>query len=221
MPQNRFYVDTPLLVDSEVTLDEKEQRHLRVMRNPEIVELINGKGQLATAKVLTHGLKILKVVEEKAPPTVTLAQALPRMNRLDTIVEKCTEIGMAELWLFPGDLSEKKSLSKNQQERVTHLLIAALKQSGRLHLPKVRFMPPLLQWKQVEGQLLYGALRGGKRMEKLKAPLCFVIGPEAGFSENEERWLEQHGEGIILSDAILRTDTAPLVALALIHHFLI
>ena len=221
MPHNRFFADDPLLSDSVIQLETKEQHHLRVMRNPQTVELINGKGRLATAKVLSHGLKILKVEEEKEPPAIILCQALPRMNRLDTILEKGTEIGMKEIWLFPGARSEKKSLSNNQLERIDHLLIAALKQCGRLYLPKFKLMPELSKWPAIEGQLLYGAVEGGQRLPPLKEPTYFFVGPEAGFSPDEEKWLAQKAAAVSLNPAILRTDTAPLVALSLINYFLI
>jgi len=220
MPKDRFFADDPLLLDSLIQLDEKEQHHLRVMRlrPKEQIEVINGKGCLAKAEILSHGLKIVAVEMQSPPPEIILCQGLPRMNRLDTILEKGTEIGMSAVWLFPGDRSEKKELSKNQIERADHVLKAALKQCGRLHLPRLKIMPPLAKWPSIEGQILYGTLEEGKRLPPLKAPIYFFIGPEAGFSDKEEKLLFERGLGVSLNPAVLRTDTAPLVALSLLNY---
>ena len=220
MPQNRFFANNPLLIDSLIQLDEKEQHHLRVMRKQrqDHIEVINGKGILAKVQIFAHGLKVIAVEEETPPPHIILCQALPRMNRLDTILEKGTEIGMREVWLFPGERSEKKELSKNQLERTDHVLKAALKQCGRLHLPILKMMPPLAKWPELPGQLLYGALEGGKPLPAPKEPIHFFIGPEAGFSPGEEKLLFEKGQAVSLNPAILRTDTAPLVALSLLNY---
>jgi len=156
MAENRFFVDSPLIAGSVVRLDARESHHLRVMRSPEKVELINGQGFLAQAHPVRDGLEILSVEKGVETHRVVLCQALPRMNRLDMIVEKGTEIGMRELWLFPGERSERETLSNHQRERVQHLMQAALKQCGRLYLPTIRWMTPLVDWERPSGQLLYG-----------------------------------------------------------------
>ncbi len=83
----------------------------------EIIELVNGRNELAQAKLIEIEKKraraeIVSVVKTEPSRPIILCQALPRPNRLDTIIEKGTELGMTELRLFPGERSEKKNLSE-------------------------------------------------------------------------------------------------------------
>ncbi|MCB1119475.1 MAG: 16S rRNA (uracil(1498)-N(3))-methyltransferase, partial [Chlamydiia bacterium] len=159
MPAERFFAPLP-----HTSLTGEECRHLiRVMRARvgDTIELIDGKGTLTTAEITAIDkerclLRPLK--QHHFPPTLPpliLAQALPRQNRLDTIVEKGTELGMSTLWLFPGDRSEKKGVSL---ERLTAITIAATKQCGRLHLPTIALMPPLTEWENLPTPTYYGTL---------------------------------------------------------------
>ncbi|MFZ0566276.1 MAG: RsmE family RNA methyltransferase [Chlamydiales bacterium] len=236
MPKDRFFVDAPFSSNETVELTEQEAHHLtHVMRisSGEIVELVNGRHQLAQAKVLEitkHSVSLLILhFEERPPPpfSITVCQAIPRFNRLDTILEKGTELGMTELILFPGELSEKKQFSPNQWARLKNVAQAAMKQCGRLDLPNIKLSPPLHKWTQSD--IVYPAYFGDIRTQAPKWDLVwqpakaisFFIGPEAGFSEKEHAHLSSLGViGVKLHDNILRTDTAPIVALSLACHLL-
>lgn len=221
MPHDRFYVNTPFHESTQVDLQE-EARHLKVMRirAGETIELVNGENRLALAKVEDAHTATIFSIEERPPPLpIILCQALPRLNRLDTIVEKGTELGMTELWLFPGTLSEKKDLSLTQLNRLKQIAIAALKQCGRLDLPKITVIPKISKW---EG-LPYPAFYGDTSKEapplftllKEESGICFVVGPEAGFAPAELELLNKlKVQGVNLHPWTLRTDTASLVALS-------
>ena len=230
MPAERYYLDLPLIEGQEVILPYPESHHLvKVMRTPvgKSIELINGHNQLAHASVLTTQkeirLQITSVITQDPPPhKIILCQALPRLNRLETIVEKGTELGMTDLWLFPDDLSEKKTLTDNQLQRVKTIAITAIKQCGRLDLPEITIKPPLTEW----DSLPYPAYFGDTDPEaprffdqrKKNSDICFFIGPESGFSKKEITELHQlKAQGVRLHPNILRTDTAPLVALTIIN----
>lgn len=230
MPHSRFYIDSAFTENSEVYLEGEEAHHLqRVMRKREgeVVELVNGRNQLALAKIAQCSKKGVSLtlirVSEQAPPafTVILCQAIPRMNRLDLIVEKGTELGMHELWLFPAALSEKKELSPTQLKRLELISIAAMKQCGRLDLPKISLKAPLLKWKELPFPAYFGETSESappffSTLQK-KEGILFFIGPEAGFTSDEEKHLKSlHAQGVSLHSNILRTDTAPLIALSII-----
>lgn len=236
MPDNRFFVDTSLATGQTVILDGDEAHHLaKVMRvRPgETVELINGRGALALAILRQvdrdHCLLEISEVKLEDPDRFALiiAQAIPRMNRLDTILEKGTELGMSALWLFPGERSERPQISDQQKKRTHTILISASKQCGRLYLPDLQIKPPLAEWSKLDWPAFFGTLKPGvptfseawqRHMPKRGA--LFFVGPEAGFSSREEANLERLGAiGVSLHPNILRTDTAPLVALTLMHHF--
>lgn len=116
MPAERYFLDAPFVRGQEILMEDEEMHHLiRVMRTEigEEVELINGRGELAQAKLTSVGkrsanLLVQEVISESEPPRLILAQALPRLNRLETIIEKGTELNVTEFWLFPGQFSEKK-----------------------------------------------------------------------------------------------------------------
>lgn len=238
MPADRFFVPTHFQKAEMVDISGDEHHHLaRVTRTREgqSVDLVNGNGQLAAARVVSLKPKlasaIIESVTEHTPPKfkIILAQALPRANRLDFILEKGTELGVAEFWLFPGDRSERETLSPNQIQRLERLAIAAMKQCGSLFLPQIVLKPPLIEWPPVLFQAYFGDLGP-------KAPLfvhaltshppsdgaVIFIGPESGFTDEEIELLRKRKAlGVNFHSHILRTDTAPLVAVALLHHLVV
>lgn len=231
MPAERYFVEGNFHTGSQVKLEGQEHHHLvHVMRAKagESVELINGAGELAIAIISQiekkrATLEIQKISKEPKPGfEIVLAQATPRINRLDFILEKGTELGMTQLWLFPGDNSERKSLTEHQLDRMRSLVIAAMKQCGRLYLPTISQKSSLTNWKQQEFPCFFGDV-GSEAPPLAKAwqntshsnGVIFFIGPESGFSDKEEKALKDLGAlGVKLHDNILRTDTAALAALA-------
>ncbi len=221
MPKERFYTDQPLSPHAEITLTGDEAHHLfRVMRAKpgDTVELINGKNVLAHATVKTNSLHIDSIETNQSNATIILAQAIPRFNRLEYILEKCTELNVLEFWLFPGMLSEKTTFTDNQNQRMAHLLIAAMKQSGRLDLPTIHLKPPLSSWK-FNKPLLFGdtsPLAPHITTLPKPHPSLIIIGPESGFHPQEHTLLHAHGQGVKLSTNILRVDTAAIAATTLL-----
>lgn len=237
MPAERYYIPQVLQNEDTISLTDAEFHHLtNVMRGKagDTIELVNGRGDLATAKISSVEKKkaIITVssVEHIQQPTATiiLAQAIPRLNRLDFIIEKATELGITTLWLFPGDRSERKELTEHQIERCKAIAIGAMKQSGRIHLPEIILKPPLSKWKEPSGALLYGDVspKAPLLKDRLNASsslkTTFFIGPESGFSPSETNLLIGWGsQGVSLNRNILRTDTAALSAVTLLSHHLV
>lgn len=238
MPAERFFLEVGSFIQGEeLSLEELEYHHLvHVMRarSGDKVQIVNGRGALADASVTRiekkkAQLHVKEVMLVPEPTThVILAQAMPRANRLDFILEKGTELGMTQLWLFPGVLSEKKNFTEHQIERMRSVTIAAMKQCGRLHLPCIMIKPPLAQWKPLSCQGWFGDLLPTAPwlvdlLEKGPIPkeLLFFIGPESGFTPNETAILQKLGvKGVKLHSNILRTDTAALVALSVLAQFI-
>lgn len=226
MPADRFYHTS---IDVPFELEGEEFRHLKVMRvrEGEEIEFIDGKGKLALCKILEWKKNSVLIEpinihqEAQTSHEVIIAQAIPKMNRLDIILEKGTELGMTQLWLFPGEHSEKADFSDNQKARMQHILIASIKQSGRLYLPKIELKPALKQWKTLPYSAYFGDVNPEAPhfiQEKLPQELIFFVGPEKGFTDREEVHLKDLGaKGVKLNRNILRTDTAPLCALSLIN----
>ena len=238
MPIERYFLDNCFKINGHHELKGSEFHHLaHVMRTRkgDTVELVNGKGALAEAAVQDvlkekALLKIENLVQEPTRPCrLILAQAMPKSNRLDFILEKGTELGVDTFWLFPGDCSAKKEIFPNQQERARALTIAAMKQCGRLTLPDIILQPALDQWPSlVEMTVFFGDLEpeappfevAWKQLSSPSYPIVFITGPEAGLSKQEGQLLRSKGAtGVKLHSNILRTDTASLMALGLLSHW--
>jgi len=133
MPAERFFYEGSLKKNETIALTGEEATHLlKVMRTQpgELVELINGKSQLAFARLqksdkTSAELLIEKLIEQPQPKEgLILCVAMPKFNRIEWIIEKGTELGVFAFWLFDGELSEKTSLSKQQHLRLNHLAIS-------------------------------------------------------------------------------------------------
>jgi 16S rRNA (uracil1498-N3)-methyltransferase len=224
MPDDRFFVDEPLETGKNVRVEGIELHHLKdVMRIKigEKVELVNGKNQLAQAELLSfhkaEATLLIQNVETRDKPKneIILAQALPRLNRLDFIIEKGTELNATAFWLFPGAESERKELSPQQKNRLIQISISSMKQCGRLDLPPLLFKPALSQWDKPSGHLYFGDPESSISYTS-QTPLIFFIGPEKGFSPSETALLQNWGaQGVRLHPNVLRIDTAAIAALAL------
>lgn len=233
MPAERYYISQDIIPHHVIELNDKEFHHMtRVMRSSEgdVVELINGKGILAYAKIkkIEKHKALLEIenvtLKEKSSFRVIIVQAIPRMNRLDFILEKGTELGMTELWLFPGRHSERQQLTQQQINHMEGIVISATKQCGRLYIPEIHVLEPLKTWSQLILPAFYGDVSPAApsfvkvwQENKPQNGVLFFIGPEAGFHPDEEAKLQRLGaKGVKLHDNILRTDTASLTALSII-----
>lgn len=232
MPAYRYYMDADFKAGDQLKLEGAEQHHLaHVMRQVagDRIDLVNGRGVLASAEILSVGRReaLLRVEEATyySPPkhTIILAQAMTRASRLDFILEKGTELGMSELWLFPAERSEKEKLSDSKLERMRHLTIAAMKQCGRLHLPRIVIREHFNLWDPFDGLVCFGDVDCRKNESlnwREQKRILFFVGPESGFTPTEAQSLRKLGAvGIKLHENILRTETAALTGLALIHWF--
>jgi len=226
MPADRFFA--PFTHQEILTLPDEEYRHARVMRlrDGDTLELINGQGSLATAQIVSQDKKemrveILSLTTTPPPRSLMIIQAYPRQGKLDVIVEKGTELGMTALSLFPGEYGERTTLSSHHHTRIQHQFIAALKQCGALYLPTLRQLPPIAEWTPFPHRTFFGDTdpHAPPLLSQLPdpAPLAFVVGPEKGFSPQEESHMRALGiQGVKLHPHILRTETAPLCALSLL-----
>ena len=192
MPHARYFSDQSLNIKDIIKLSSDEEKHLlKVMRSEpgDIVEIVNGKGILAKAELQKEGRLIICDIDYQEPlkTKMIIAQAITKSNKLDIILEKGTELGMDELWLFAGDLSEKTEISQSLMTRLENIAISAMKQSGRLYAPKIILKDPLKKWiAPLELPSYFGdvhpqALPFAKAWDKNS--FIFLIGPEKGFSK--------------------------------------
>lgn len=236
MPKERYYVPQELSINQQVRIEGPECHHLATVMRASVgdsIELINGLGVLAQAKILQIEKKHVSLVVDliqtsnQQSDELIILQAIPKVNRLDYTIEKGTELGVSSFLLFPGQRSEKKELTKNQLERLQHLAIAAMKQCGRLTLPKIKMLPSILKWEANILPLYFGSLDPDaplfmKLLERSQTQGArFCVGPEGGLTNEEEDYLKLlGGVGVKLHKNVLRTETAAIAGIVLLSHFL-
>lgn len=224
----RYFLEGSYAEGAVHALEAEEARHLFVLRQAigERVECVNGQGDLAVGELVAldarrreASVRLLEITHT-SPPSYEkwLVQALPRLEHLELIVEKGTELGMNRLILFPGEKSERSHLTVTQRQRLLRIARSALKQSGNLYLPVIEERPPLREWKEpLPYPSFFGDLEAevGSWSRPEGGAACF-IGPESGFSEREVACLKAlKVQGIRLHRHTLRAETAAIVFLAL------
>lgn len=222
---NLFYDADIEKDDCDFLLNETESHHaLRVMRmkTGEKLWVVNGKGFLFETIILESQakkcrLQIQKVdFENPSKKEVHIAVAPTKnMDRNEWFAEKATEIGITEISWILCDNSERKVL---KTDRIGKVVLAAMKQSNRLYLPKVNEMISLKEFIQTHSNGVVAHCYEDEPKKELKdffqsQNFPILIGPEGDFSRKEVSMLKESGyNGISLGNNRLRTETAALVA---------
>ncbi|HET6804668.1 MAG TPA: 16S rRNA (uracil(1498)-N(3))-methyltransferase [Frateuria sp.] len=231
----RIHVDGALAPDLELSLPPQAGDHVaRVLRLGEGAALVlfNGDGS-DYAAVLTHvGKREVRArvvgkqaVANESPLPLTLAQGVARGEKMDLIVQKATELGVARIVPLLTERSEVRLDPARAEKRLAHwraVAASACEQSGRARLPSILPAQSLDAWL---GSLPHDdALRlallpeGSRSLRDLAfgpAGGLLVVGPEGGLGERDVSCLEAAGfAGLRLGPRVLRTETAGLAALA-------
>lgn len=213
-----------------------DARHLiKVLRiRPgEQLTLCDQKGIDYTCEVgeITADTVECKVLEHHRNETepmlrVTLYQALPKADKFEFILQKAVELGVSRVVPVNSKFCVAKmdeiSYAK-KKPRYEKIIFEAAKQCGRGIIPEIggilSFEQALVQMCKSPAMVFYEG--GGQRIRELVSPgmdeLSILIGSEGGFSEQEIAACEQAGVSCVtLGKRILRCETAPIAALALI-----
>ncbi len=231
----RIHVDLPLAAGAEVTLPAQAGEHVaRVLRLAagDPLTLFNGDGHDYEATLLAVGKREVSARVERAtvrdnesPLRLTLAQGMARGEKMDLIVQKATELGVARIVPLLTERSEVKLDPARAEKRLAHwraVAASACEQCGRARLPEILPALALPAWlASLAGD---GALRLAllPEAESSARELCpgdagavLVVGPEGGLGERDVALLGDAGfTGLRLGPRILRTETAGLAALA-------
>jgi 16S rRNA (uracil1498-N3)-methyltransferase len=166
----RFYVDLPLAPGDTLDLPADAARHAQVRRvQPgDVLVLFNGQGMDWPARVVHMGKHTVQVrlggvqaaaagddpgpavaIHRELPWPVTLAIAMPANERMDGLVEKATELGVACIQPLLSERSVLRLVGERADRKREHwqaVAVAACEQSGRAHVPQVAAVQPLLAW---------------------------------------------------------------------------
>lgn len=217
-----------------ITLGEEQSRHIAKslrMRVGDMLTVCDGAGSDygCMLEEITKDAVTLKVCYKQASDTeptvkVSLYQGVPKSDKMEDIIQKCTELGIYEI----TPVLTKRSVSrpdekqaKKKQARYNKIALEAAQQSGRGIVPHVNDM---VSFKNAVAScdadlkiIFYEG--GGKGLKELITPevktIAMFIGPEGGFEKDEvDAVLASGGINATLGKRILRTQTAPVAALS-------
>ena len=237
----RFFVNEDQLHEGEVRIVGADARQIRTVLRMNVgdeIEVIVGgchyAARITNMAKDTVKAEILESLDPRTEPAVriTLAQALPKGDKLDWIIQKGTEIGVSEFVLIRSRRCVARLDSDRMALRVSRLRrIAkeAAEQSGRCIIPKIRgvvkfnellrevgeYDPVLFCWEGKDSEILGNVISGLAEMHNI----LVMIGPEGGFTEEETAEAIRAGvKPVSLGNRVLRCETAALAASAIIVH---
>ncbi len=238
----RFYVDPLGPEDTQVYLDPDESHHLlKVLRlqTGDPVELFDGSGSLYLGEIVEPGKRVGITIKSRQRPTaentppVVVCQGDLKGGKIDFLVEKCTELGVARFIPFTAGRSQGRQdpeRLQHRQQRRQSIVKAACKQCGRLILMEVDqdigfdeliskdlgpAMLKIMLWEKAASLTLKDVIGSDSQ------PVCLMFGPEGGFSDEEAEQARSAGWlPVNLGGLILRAETATISAVAITRHLL-
>jgi 16S rRNA (uracil1498-N3)-methyltransferase len=231
----RFHCPSALPLGTTLELPDSAARHVQVLRlQPgQTITLFNGEGGESEARIIRMGRSDVLVevvshadIEREAPREVHLALGMPANERMDWLVEKATELGVASLQPLQAERSVLRLNGERADKKRAHwqgVAIAACEQSGRNRVPAVHAIQTLPAWLSAapaSHRLLLSLQPDSQPLAQHvtslgSGPLLFLSGPEGGLTAAEEQAARDQGfVPVSLGARTLRAETAPLAALA-------
>lgn len=232
MRSARAFVDLPLDAHARATLPPGPSQHLTQvlrLRPGDPLVLFNGDGRDYPARMHTpdRGAAVVEIHEpgDPEPPArlrLHLGLGVSKGERMDFALQKAVELGVEQISPLFTERSVVRLAGERLAKRWQHwqgVVIAACEQSGRRRLPRLHAAAPLDVWlARGHPTALLLDPRSDTPMPAIDPPeggLVLLVGPEGGLAEHERALARRHGFlGVRLGPRILRTETAPLAALA-------
>ncbi|MDD4957180.1 MAG: RsmE family RNA methyltransferase [Candidatus Omnitrophica bacterium] len=239
---SRFYAPKENIGEKDILIDGNEAHHiLDVMRLVESdkVVVFDGTGAEYTGFIKTVDERakrlIVEIIKMEKPlpdkmPDVTLAQSVPKKNKMDLIVEKATELGvshMIPLVTARTIVRPDEGSSKRKEERWRKIAVEAAKQCGRTNVPEIaatvlyndlvadlaRYDVILLAYLGPDTIPLRQAIE-----DIGKGSILVLVGPEGDFTQDEitAALCNEHCRSVSLGPRVLKSDTAALFILSAI-----
>lgn len=234
----RFFVPQ----DQIPVISGEDVHHIRDVLRMKVgdeIELLDGNGKAYQAKIAEYKkdkviCQILstKILENPAKVKVTLAQCLPKAEKMKLIIQKSTELGV---WSIVPVTSERTIVKSEKKERWQTIAKEAAQQCRLTYVPKITevksFNEILSGAKDYSLALIPFELEKSTSLKSLLSPLpsnhqsispsniLILIGPEGGFSQKEVTLAKEAGIiSVSLGPRILRTETAGLAMLSMINY---
>ena len=233
----RFYCQQPLVVGQTASLPAETAHHIHVLRLAagDEVTLFNGDGGEFTAQLTAIAKKqadaLVTARSEPAvelPYAVQLAQGLPEGSKMDWIVEKAVELGVASIQPLAARRSVVKLSAERAEKKLAHwqgVIEAASCQSGRTKVAVLHAPADVMPWlaRPAAGQRILLSPRGTATLAQWARAnpaqeLTLLVGPEGGFSpEEEDAAIAAGALPLTMGARVLRTETAALAALSILQ----
>ncbi|ADO32341.1 TPA: 16S rRNA (uracil(1498)-N(3))-methyltransferase [Neisseria meningitidis] len=229
----RFHLPENLSVGQTVALPDNIVRHLNVLRvRPnENITLFDGKGKAHAARltVLEKRRAEAEILHEdttdnESPLNITLIQSISSGERMDFTLQKSVELGVTAIQPVISERCIVRLDGERAAKRLARwqeIVISACEQSGRNTVPPVL---PIIGYREAldkmpsESTKLIMSINRARKLGDIRQPsgaIVFMVGPEGGWTEQEEQQAFDAGfQAVTLGKRILRTETAPLAALA-------
>ncbi len=238
----RFFFDPSSRDDDRVFLSEEESRHIsKVLRLKagDAIELLDGLGTVYLAAITAVGRQVeahIKGVassEADVGKSVWVWQGILKGEKMDTVVQKCTELGVTGMIPFQSSRCQGKldsAQGRKKHERWQRIGLAACKQC--LRLKTIKIDPPvtysesleknsgdntilrLLFWEEEKKIHLYDIPEIAKADS-----VALMLGPEGGFTREEVEQARLVGwRTVSLGDRVLRAETATLSAVSIVQY---
>jgi 16S rRNA (uracil1498-N3)-methyltransferase len=232
----RLYCDLPLSPGAEIVLPEAAARHaVTVLRlQPgDTLNLFNGAGGEYGASLVAVNKREARVrliefhaAERESPLQITLALGISAGERMDYSLQKATELGVTAIQPLATERSVVKLSGERADKRLQHwqhVVIAACEQCGRNRVPEVAPVQKLFAYLAAVDRnkrmlmLLPDAATPLKRVPP-STEVVLMIGAEGGLAPSESKAAEASGfQPVSLGPRVLRTETAPVAALAVLQ----
>jgi len=229
----RIFLDSELQTGQEVVIPSDQAHYLRhVMRlnNGDALTVFNGRGGECLASIisLTKAQASLRVdafvnVIRELPMAVHIIQCANKSEKIETVLQKCTELGAAGFQIADSERSQFKLPEGKREarlERWRKIIIEAAEQSGRTIIPDLAYraslkevaLQPQAYVLHPEAATPFSDIRDGIASA---AGISLAIGPEGGFSERDLQLLQEAGcRSLSFGPRIMRTETAAPALLA-------
>lgn len=237
----RFFVAADTVQDGRVMVRGEELLRMRKvlrLRPGAQVLLFDTEGTEHEAFIHGYGEAAAEVTvvrsydpQRESPLIITLAQAVGKGEKMDWVVEKTTELGVTRIVPFLSSYTVPRldrGKGDKRRERWAKIAISAAKQSGRTRIPAILdvqdFDTLIARDWECDAKLFFWEGPSGERLAAVQAErsalrsVLVVVGPEGGFSAEEESRASSHGfQTVRLGRRILRTETAAMVAVCAVQ----
>lgn len=231
----RFHVEQVRVGRQILVAEESRHAHTVMrLRAGDAVEVFDAAGAWAAAAIVASSPEAVEVevAEVQAAPAealkLSVASAVPKGQRADWLVEKLAEVGVDEFVPLQTARSVVHPEGAGKLQRWERLAAEAAKQSRRIGSMLIRPLTPLSGFLNATPRPLWHFSTAGRAAGLAMAlaaagspgQLALLIGPEGGWSAEEEAQLEARGsQAVALTASILRIETAGIVAAGAVRSF--